>query len=99
MQVISNPIRSSWDSLIGRPIETDIELEAVVQDIIYDVLDQGDQALIDYTEKLDGVTGLSLTFPNPANPATLGPGPFHYRRRIYKCPPMNITQNSLHFFY
>lgn len=71
MQVISNPIRSSWDSLIGRPIETDIELEAVVQDIIYDVLDQGDQALIDYTEKLDGVTGLSLTFPIPRHEPTI----------------------------
>ena len=71
MQVISNPVRSSWDSLISRPIETEIELEAVVRDIIYDVLDQGDQALIDYTVKLDGVSGLSIAFPIPRHEPTI----------------------------
>jgi histidinol dehydrogenase len=55
-------MRSSWDSLISRPIETEIELEGVVQEIIAKVRREGDQALIDYTEKFDGVSGLSLTF-------------------------------------
>ncbi len=58
-------MRSSWDALISRPIETEIELEAVVQEIIAKVRREGDQALIDYTEKFDGVSGLSLTFTIP----------------------------------
>lgn len=60
MQLIHNPPENIWDSLIKRPLQIQDKLEATVFEILESVRRDGDKALRTYTEKFEGLSGLSL---------------------------------------
>ncbi len=49
------PPRSTWSSILERPLLEVRELESVVQGILDEVASQGDAALLEFTERFDGV--------------------------------------------
>ncbi len=55
MKVVKNPSRADWPELIHRPQIDPAELEQRVRSILSQVREKGDAALIDFTEKFDGV--------------------------------------------
>jgi len=60
MQVINNPPPDIWESLIHRPLKIQSDVIKVVKDILDDVRERGDLALIDYGKKFDGFSGSTL---------------------------------------
>ena len=56
MQHYFNPSRSQWESILKRPTATFYDVESVVVEVFNAVKASGDQALIDYTQKFDGVS-------------------------------------------
>lgn len=60
MQQIKFPPRSGWTELLKRPSKSLEEIEPKVLRILDDVKERGDQALLDYAEKLDGAQLQSL---------------------------------------
>lgn len=55
MKVINNPKPSEWPRLAKRPTLNRVELKEKLNTIFVDVKKRGDDALIDYTQKFDGV--------------------------------------------
>ncbi len=60
MRKLINPDRSQWRELIKRPISDYEQIEKVVQPVINRVIEEGDQALLELTEKFDGVRHSSM---------------------------------------
>lgn len=71
MQVIKNPARNSWPSLTSRPLQPQEDLEGAVREIIEEIRQGGDQALMAYTEKFDGVSGQPLKFSISSHEPTI----------------------------
>ena len=67
MEVLINPPKSSWVKLIQRPAMDPSELEQRVRNILEAVRLSGDQALLDFTERFDGVRPqhLPIRIDNP----------------------------------
>jgi len=55
MKTYLNPNTAQWSELVKRPVLNNAELNEVVNSILFDVKENGDQALIKYTRKFDGV--------------------------------------------
>lgn len=55
MNIILNPIQSSWESILQRPTSNYAELDAVVSEIFKEVQTKGDVALSKYTSLFDGI--------------------------------------------
>ena len=60
MQTISNPPRYQWDALCVRNIPDDSAIEKSVEEIIDNVRQNGDAALLEYARKFDHFNGSSL---------------------------------------
>lgn len=50
-----NPEREDWDKLLSRPVFDATALEDIVRPVISAIQEKGDEALLDYTRKFDGV--------------------------------------------
>lgn len=57
MNMIVDPPRLEWESLCERNIPSDKEIEKTVAEIIDNVRDNGDRALLEYAGLFDGFTG------------------------------------------
>lgn len=55
MQIINNPKRDEWASILQRPTQTVNDIEAIVNEVFNDVKTHGDKAIKSYTAKFDGV--------------------------------------------
>lgn len=55
MKTYSNPLKSTWDEILKRPLINIKELDEQVQAILTDIKQSGKHALSKYTEKFDGV--------------------------------------------
>ncbi|TGV03986.1 histidinol dehydrogenase [Flavivirga rizhaonensis] len=55
MQIIDNPNKSSWTTILKRPTQTVDDIETTVNKIFNDVRQKGDEAIKDYTSRFDGV--------------------------------------------
>jgi len=55
IKIFRNPERSSWDELCKRPLLDISELSETVQEIMNEVAERGDSALVDFCRKFDGV--------------------------------------------
>lgn len=55
MNIIRNPRRNDWTALLRRPAMDHAVLEKAVQDVLNAVKQRGDQALIELTQRFDGV--------------------------------------------
>ena len=55
MQIIQNPARNSWASILARPVFDSAEIEKRVQPILEAVKSKGDEALIHFAKKFDGL--------------------------------------------
>lgn len=55
MQIIYNPERQDWSSILERPTQTVKDIESMVTDVFTEVKTNGDQAIKRYTSKFDGV--------------------------------------------
>lgn len=60
MQVIKYPLRTEWEKILARPVFDTSSLNRVVSDVLSDVKDRGDKAVIEYEEKFDKVKLASL---------------------------------------
>ena len=56
MKTYKNPNQKKWAELIKRPVINQLQLSKTVEEIIQDVSDNGDEALLKYTQRFDGVT-------------------------------------------
>ena len=63
MQTVFYPPKETWESLCKRPAMDTSGLNAAVTEILDRVRSEGDKALLDYSEKFDGVTlaGIKVT--------------------------------------
>jgi histidinol dehydrogenase len=63
MQTIFYPLKETWKNLCKRPVMDTSGLNAAVTEILGRVKSEGDKALLDYSEKFDGVTlaGIKVT--------------------------------------
>jgi len=55
MKIFEQPKQQEWTSIISRPVMDDTALRATVRNVLDDVRARGDEAIIEYTEKFDGV--------------------------------------------
>lgn len=55
MKIFEQPKQQEWASIISRPVMDDTALRATVRTVLDDVRARGDEAIIEYTEKFDGV--------------------------------------------
>jgi histidinol dehydrogenase len=55
MQIIQNPARNSWASILARPVFDSAEIEKRVQPILEAVKSKGDEALIHFAKQFDGL--------------------------------------------
>ncbi|WP_298342750.1 histidinol dehydrogenase [uncultured Algibacter sp.] len=55
MQIINNPKKSEWTSILQRPTQTVDDIEGTVNKIFNEVSNEGDTAIKRYTNKFDGV--------------------------------------------
>jgi histidinol dehydrogenase len=55
MNIIINPIQSTWESILQRPTSNYAELDEVVSQIFKEVQTKGDDALSKYTSLFDGI--------------------------------------------
>lgn len=55
MRILENPKRTDWGEILERPEQDAGSLESVVNEVFKAVRDEGDQALLEYTKKFDGV--------------------------------------------
>ena len=55
MNIILNPIQSTWESILKRPTSNYAELDAIVTEIFKEVQTKGDDALSKYTTLFDGI--------------------------------------------
>ncbi len=61
MEIIKYPERNEWYKLVERPVKETASLDNIVTDIIEQVKNHGDQALLSYAQRLDGVKLLSVS--------------------------------------
>lgn len=72
IQVIQYPHRNQWRDIMRRPAIDNTELDGVVTNILREVRNNGDRALLEYTHRLDGVALPSLvTSEEEINSATI----------------------------
>lgn len=55
MQIIDNPSKDQWSSILERPTQTVNDIEGTVNAVFEDVKNNGDDAIKKYTSKFDGV--------------------------------------------
>jgi histidinol dehydrogenase len=55
MQIINSPSRNTWNDILKRPTQTVDDIEATVNAVFNQVLQDGDCAIKRYTERFDGV--------------------------------------------
>lgn len=55
MKIFEQPKQQEWASIISRPVMDDTALRATVRTVLDDVRVRGGEAIIEYTEKFDGV--------------------------------------------
>ncbi|MBT8254423.1 MAG: histidinol dehydrogenase [Flavobacteriaceae bacterium] len=55
MKTVINPAKDSWPGLLKRPTQSVEDIEATVMSIFRDVEKRQDDAILDYTQKFDGV--------------------------------------------
>tara|TARA_R110002050_G_scaffold300540_1_gene470409 strand:+ start:18288 stop:19574 length:1287 start_codon:yes stop_codon:yes gene_type:complete len=55
MQIINNPERGEWTSILERPTQTVDDIENTVNQIFNEVIKNGDEAIKKYTIRFDGV--------------------------------------------
>ena len=55
MNIITNPKRSVWSSLIERPYIDNKSVITVVKEVFENVKNYGDKSLIEYTKKFDNI--------------------------------------------
>lgn len=55
MQVVKNPLKKDWSVVLKRPTKTVKDIEAMVEAIFQEIVEDGDEAVKKYTEKFDGV--------------------------------------------
>ena len=55
MKIFEQPKQQEWTSIISRPVMDDTALRATARNVLDDVRARGDEAIIEYTEKFDGV--------------------------------------------
>ena len=55
MNIILNPIQSTWESILQRPTSNYAELDAIVSQIFKEVQTKGNDALSKYTSLFDGI--------------------------------------------
>ena len=55
MKIFEQPKQQEWASILARPVMDDTALRATVRTVLDDVRVRGDEAIIEYTEKFDGV--------------------------------------------
>lgn len=63
MKKFVNPSQNSWAELSQRPTLSAKNLEANVREIFANVQNRGDAAVLEYTQKFDNVTPVSLVVP------------------------------------
>ena len=63
MEIIRYPIREKWPEILQRPLMNTPEIDSLVLPIIRNVKERGDDAVIEYTGKFDGVnlTAIEVT--------------------------------------
>jgi histidinol dehydrogenase len=63
MKTVFYPLKETWENLCKRPLMDTSGLNAAVTEILDRVKSEGDKALLDYSEKFDGVTlaGIKVT--------------------------------------
>ena len=64
MKVYRNPDRKEWPALLKRPLKDSKSLLPMVQEILNDIRNRGDDALFEYTQKFDKVTLRKLEMEN-----------------------------------
>ena len=55
MQIIQNPLKKDWSTILERPTKTVDDIEAIVNTVFNDVKNNGDKALNEYTHRFDKV--------------------------------------------
>jgi histidinol dehydrogenase len=55
MNIILNPIASTWESVLQRPTSNYSELDGIVTQIFKEVQSKGDAAILKYTQLFDGI--------------------------------------------
>jgi histidinol dehydrogenase len=55
MQIINSPSRNTWNDILKRPTQTVGDIEATVNVVFNEVLQDGDCAIKRYTEQFDGI--------------------------------------------
>ncbi len=66
MKVVLYPERKKWPALLQRPVIDNKVLETAVTEILEAVRDKGDEALIGFARKFDGIVLSDLTVPPSA---------------------------------
>ena len=60
MEILTNPSKQEWKKLLSRPQFENIQLEATVRDILSNVKQRGDEAVLEYCRKFDNPAISSL---------------------------------------
>ncbi len=55
MQIIQNPLKKDWSTILERPTKTVDDIEAIVNTVFNDIKKNGDKALNEYTHRFDKV--------------------------------------------
>ncbi|HEV3222437.1 MAG TPA: histidinol dehydrogenase [Puia sp.] len=60
LQIIENPEKQHWETLLGRPVINSENLETSVRKILEDVKKTGDKAVMEYSVLFDQITSIDL---------------------------------------
>ena len=55
MKIFVEPNKAEWSEIVKRPVFDNSKLESIVQPVLDAIEKEGDKALLDFTEKFDGV--------------------------------------------
>ena len=55
MNIINNPPRFSWSSLLQRPVSDTVSLQKTVREALNEVKENGDQAIVELTQQFDKI--------------------------------------------
>ena len=64
MKVFRNPDKKEWPALLKRPLQDNKLIFPMVQEILNDIRNRGDEALFEYTQKFDKVSLKKLEIEN-----------------------------------
>jgi histidinol dehydrogenase len=56
MQIVKYPLKEQWDEIIRRPAFSDIRLLAFVREILDDIQNRGEEAILEYARRFDKVS-------------------------------------------